>query len=464
MFVADELRLGTREPRVPWELAAVASAVDVGIPVFYCFIESDIPVDAGLYGSLYHFLPLGYKTLTNQQLLRNILDVVSRRMGVPALETQMRFRTSGHEFEIEMLPSWDELRAHSETREIVSREMPGLWVQTALGIYCRDVFDDANFAQLAVITARVCRALSLSMNEGILLRTGIVMVNAEGSKWTEPPDVVLKSLNPPLQLDMRSVRSLIDIAEGIDGVTSVIVADRQGLVRWIAFRRFKRPASSGLDIDNFRRSVTLLKGLGFFLPGNRSVHIVLGVSQSASPQRIHYDGHSWTLARDEELRPMLDACKDISATDATFDRLAGVVRLLSYQHTGSFIVVGNIGEFCPEMHDPTSCSKKIHATKMRPALSECLGEFSILEMDDECLARVLGLDGCHVISGEGRLDGVALQVRPIMSKEGSSLTGTKRVVAQAVTRLCPNALSITVSHDGPARLWWRGRLIFDTAS
>jgi DNA integrity scanning protein DisA with diadenylate cyclase activity len=204
---------------------------------------------------------------------------------------------------------------------------------------------------------------------------------------------------------------------------------------------------STLDIDDFFTITKALQGLGFFVPGDKTVHIG---REPLDPISLQFTNDQWRLGglAAPFILALLEQAEAVGVKNLWVPRrLRQLVRLLSRQHLGSFIVLGNT-----EKLD----ALKIKGVHMRPSLSSTFEGQSILQLSDATLLQILGLDGAHFVTLDGKIQAIGMHVLLSDTPAGQSLPGTKRSTALGITQLHEDIVAITVSQDGPTRLWRRG--------
>jgi DNA integrity scanning protein DisA with diadenylate cyclase activity len=190
-----------------------------------------------------------------------------------------------------------------------------------------------------------------------------------------------------------------------------------------------------------------LQGLGFFVPGDKTVHIG---REPLDPISLQFTNDQWRpggLAA-PFIIALLEQAEAVGVKNLRVpQRLRQLVRLLSRQHLGSFIVLGNIAKLNALM---------IKGVHLRPGLSSTFEGQSILELSDATLLQILGLDGAHFVTLDGKIRAIGMHLLLGNTPTGPSFPGTKRSTALGITQLHEDVVAITVSQDGPTRLWRRG--------
>jgi hypothetical protein len=358
----------------------------------------------------------------------------------------------------------EKCKISERTKRLLAREMSDLNVQYRLAVDCFDLFGDVDVAAEAVIVARVFRYLATLTNEGRNFRTGVVMVNGF-SDWTASLDrVVIKPLTEGIRLDMIGIDILIRLLDGIDGITSVLVANREGIADCLAVSHLE---TSGFDVDDFLSVSVALGGLGFFLPGDKSLFVFRGSREAKYPS-LQHNSRRWLVNKDEQFFKSLQYCiSKIEGSEyevAIAEKIHALVRYLSRYRLGSFILFGDTKRFYEQVEKGT-----LRTIQMRRNLTTSVKGFSIVELPREMLVQMLSLDGAHLINLDGKVDEIGMLLFPTVGDNkvagvGKSQAGTKRTMAQLVTKLCKDLLAVTVSRDGPASLWFRGELVVNTDS
>ncbi len=349
--------------------------------------------------------------------------------------------------------------------ELLSFEFPSSSAQLALVQTCSHCgFADARHAPEAAIVARVCRHIASLTNEGRHLRAGIIMVvpswfNDRFADITkvarllpERESEILKSatrfpLPKRMPVDMRHVDDIVRLCEGLDGVGAVLVVDWHGSAFAVVAIRGRTRA----DTEEFLAVTSALGGLGFFVPGDQTVHI------GASPPffAINFTRDRWYADMNVKFRLSAMRVHETMSPDSSIDvfaRLVDLVGRLSRLHVGSFLIWGGTASLL---------ALRTGAASMRSDLNTICDGRQIEEFSDDSLLQLFSLDGAHLVDCDGTIRGIGLHLRPGGASAEAALTGTKRSTAQLITREREDIMAITISHDGPVRLWRGGQVIID---
>ena len=353
--------------------------------------------------------------------------------------------------------------SNQEIPSLVSLEFPDQDAQLEFVTTCsREGFQEASHAPEASIVARVCRHLASLTNEGRHLRAGIIMVASgcfrerfENRSNPHLPDteasiLKLSTLIPlprHIQLDMRNAEELVRLCEGLDGVGLVLVADSYGS----AFGVISVPGLNRNGGEEFLSVVCALGGLGFFVSGDRTVHI--GTRRPFFS--LHFDRNRWYKDQNATFRRIARKHRDsicASSSIEVFDRLLELVATLSRRSIGGFLIWGEKRNLEAVRND---------ATSMREALESIFTGRKLEVFSDDSLLQLFSLDGAQLVDCDGTIRSIGIHLRPGGASADLALTGTKRSTAQLITRANKNIIAITISHDGPVRLWRRGEVIIE---
>jgi hypothetical protein len=358
---------------------------------------------------------------------------------------------------------------------LLSTEFPDASVQADFASAYGSVFGDIREAPQAAVVAHVCRYLASLTIEGRNFRTGMILLipaalerklsdlrerlgkrrssqRRRRSSSADIPEYIhdlqelsLIHLKDPFPIDMRYRDQVVRVTEGIDGIGSTLVIDRSSLVAFAV--ALSHLPQSTLDIDDFFTITKVLEGLGFFVPGDKTVHIG---REPLDPMSLQFTNDQWRLGglAAPFILALLEQAEAVGVKNLRVPaRLHQLVRLLSRQHLGSFIVLGNTEKLN---------ALKIKGVHMRPTLSSTFEGQSILKLSDATFLQILGLDGAHFVTLDGKIQAIGMHVLLSDTPAGQSLPGTKRSTALGITQLHEDIVAITVSQDGPTRLWRRG--------
>jgi hypothetical protein len=436
----------------PLELSCRASILDASLAIIICNLTQKEFVN----------IPIMTFSSDDPSLVYKIYKAYSKvRLGLsvtlPSLPfVTVRGDTLGESFHSHL---------DYEMLDILNYEMPDTLVQQELVLASMDPFRITGLVGEVAVVAHVCRYLSRIEVEGISFRTGMVMLNRSNldkriKKLKNPPELswgldsypdLLKqidivNLKVPLSIDMRNIDQISRLAEGIDGIHSALIIDSYGVAYAIAISDL---SDSNLDIDDFQAITNALMGVGFFVPGDRTVYVT--APNSGFPY-LRFVNDRWRLDGNRLFDGELCwFAFEIGIRETEiFKRVHHLARILSRNHLGSFIVMG---------HRETLDDIIENNYPMRTELSSIFVGKSVQDLSDLTLIQILGIDGSHFVTfdGEIRALGIQLTVKQEQTEGvGKVATGTKRATAKRLTQLHDELIAITVSHDGPITLWRKG--------
>lgn len=354
---------------------------------------------------------------------------------------------------------------HKEGEKHVSREIPRFigevvadtfendGIARAVFAVCHERYGaDFRAARTLCLLSRYARQVCTEHLEGTPLQIQCAIV--DDGWWRQNREryhQVLEFRDNAPRMSMRDLPSLKKSSHLSDGISSLFVLSTEGV--FLALVEVPS-AGSGAHAPppaspSTRERLTALSKMfqGFVVSTDPHGRVWIDCGHMMSPA-IHLH-ESWafdtTAGPIAEMKHALDGHK---VDSAVIDQLAEIVRVLSDERIGGFLVLHP---------DPASLCGLLRARQLRGELQPhfCL-PMDICRVTLPAIVRLLSLDGSHLIDFQGQIRLLCQHLNPEDPSRHSQESGTKHTTARNVAHAAPDAVVIVISHDGPVTVFAGG--------
>ena len=303
--------------------------------------------------------------------------------------------------------------------------------------------------------ARACRRLAMRAVEGRKTATAFVLTPravAVVASFARRGGTVFRFGRAQLRVSLGGIhtRDIDDIARVADWPGSFVVIDDKAKIRGVVATPEKIVrAGTSSPAEAFTRLLERRHEIGLLVPGDETVRVFSGEHEV-----LRHDGFEWLTNNRPAVRAaFVRACGEASVPDRIADTIFDASVLLAESKRGCFFIVGNAR---------SAALVATSSVPLDPRMSVALATRAVVGASPLVLSTLAAQDGALIVDHGGAILGFGRLMRTRERPQDLGAHGTKHATAAQITREHKKLVSLVVSQDGPASVYYRGELVART--
>jgi DNA integrity scanning protein DisA with diadenylate cyclase activity len=303
--------------------------------------------------------------------------------------------------------------------------------------------------------ARACRRLATREVEGRRSATAFVLTPraiAVVRSFAEHGGTVFRFGRRELRVSLGGIhqKDVEDISRVSDWPGSFVVIDELAMIRGVVAtpERVVR-AGWSTQADVFTRLLEKRTEIGFLVPGDGTVRVYSGPEEV-----LRHDGFEWLRNNRPAVRTaFVRACSEVCVPERIASTVFDAALLLAESKRGCFVILGSAR---------SAARVATSSVPLDPRLSVALETRAVVGASPLVLSTLAEQDGALIVDHRGSILGFGRLVRTRERPRDSATHGTKHATAAQLTRELKGVVTLVVSQDGPASVYYSGDLVART--